>query len=479
MSKWESVIGLEIHAQLSTKSKIFSASSTLYGKDPNKQASYVDLGMPGTLPVLNKSVIKKAIQFGLAINAKIANKSIFARKNYFYPDLPKNYQISQLDSPIVEGGYIEIKDSNNQNKKINITRAHLEEDAGKSIHSNENNCTYIDLNRAGTPLLEIVSEPEIANSKEAVSYMKKIHNLVTYLDICDGNMQEGSFRCDANVSVRKIGDKNLGTRTELKNINSFKFVEKAINYEIQRQIDLLEDGKNIIQETRLYDENKDSTKSMRSKEEANDYRYFPDPDLLPIEIEEKYIMEIKNSLPELPEIKFEYYKSNYNFSEDQINIILSDIYITNFIDQAISLSKIEPKRVVNYFMSLIYSKLNKEKLKLHKSELKVEIFCLLLELIENKKITKNNFKNIIDSIWYKKNGVNEIIKSYTTDNEEDNDSVDGLIHKVISQNTKQVEEYKSGKTKIVGFFVGRVLKDAKGADPTSIKNKIIKILESV
>jgi aspartyl-tRNA(Asn)/glutamyl-tRNA(Gln) amidotransferase subunit B len=292
-------------------------------------------------------------------------------------------------------------------------------------------------------------------------------------------MQEGSFRCDANVSVRKIGDTNLGTRTELKNINSFKFVEKAINYEIQRQIDLLEDGKNIIQETRLYDENKNSTKSMRSKEEANDYRYFPDPDLLPIEIEEKYIMEIKNALPELPEIKFEYYKSNYNFSEDQINIILSDIYITNFIDQAISLSKIEPKRVVNYFLSLIYSKLNKEKLKLNKSELKVEIFCLLLELIENKKITKNNFKNIIDSIWNKKNGIDEIIKSYTTGNEEDNDSIDGLIHKVISQNTKQVEEYKSGKTKIVGFFVGQVLKDAKGADPTSIKNKIIKILESV
>ena len=309
MSDWECVIGLEIHVQLLTKSKIFSASSTAYGKEPNKQASYVDLGMPGTLPVLNNIVIKKAVEFGLAINANITNRSIFARKNYFYPDLPKNYQISQLDFPIVEGGYIEIEDDCGNNKKINITRAHLEEDAGKSIHSDENNCTYIDLNRAGTPLLEIVSEPEMKSATEAVSYMKKIHNIVTYLEISDGNMQEGSFRCDANVSIRKSGEKKLGTRTELKNINSFKFVEKAINYEIQRQIDLLEDGKKIKQETRLYDENKNITKSMRSKEEANDYRYFPDPDLLPIEIDNEYILKIKKLMPDLPDVKSKFYKS--------------------------------------------------------------------------------------------------------------------------------------------------------------------------
>ena len=324
MSNWESVIGLEIHVQLLTNSKIFSSSSTTYGKKPNKQASYVDLGMPGTLPVLNKGVIKKAIQFGLAINAEVAKKSIFARKNYFYPDLPKNYQISQLELPIVEGGYIEIRDKDNQKKRINITRAHLEEDAGKSIHSNEQNCTFIDLNRAGTPLLEIVSEPEIANANEAVSYMKKIHNIVTYLNISDGNMQEGSFRCDANVSVRKTGDKELGTRTELKNINSFKFVEKEINFEIERQINLIQEGESIIQETRLYDENKGITKSMRSKEEANDYRYFPDPDLLPIEIDDEYILEVKENLPELPDIKADFYKSNYSFSEEQINVILKD-----------------------------------------------------------------------------------------------------------------------------------------------------------
>ena len=299
MNNWETVIGLEIHVQLLTKSKIFSSSSTSYGSSPNKQASYIDLGMPGTLPVLNKSVIKKAVEFGLAIGATISKKSIFDRKNYFYPDLPKSYQISQLEFPIVEGGSITIIDEENESKKINITRAHLEEDAGKSIHSDQDDCTFIDLNRAGTPLLEIVSEPEMCSAFEAVQYMKKIHNIVTFLKISDGNMQEGSFRCDANVSVRKKGDKNLGTRTELKNINSFKFVEKAINYEVKRQIELLEEGGKITQETRLYDENNDITRSMRSKEEANDYRYFPDPDLLPIEIDEDYILEIKKGRGEI------------------------------------------------------------------------------------------------------------------------------------------------------------------------------------
>jgi len=479
VSKWESVIGLEIHVQLLTKSKIFSSSSTMYGKDPNKQASYVDLGMPGTLPVLNKEVIKKAVQFGLAINAEITNKSIFARKNYFYPDLPKNYQISQLDLPIVEGGYIEIKDSNNSNKKINITRAHLEEDAGKSIHSNEQNCTFIDLNRAGTPLLEIVSEPEISNANEAVSYMKKIHSIVTYLDISDGNMQEGSFRCDANVSVRKIGDKNLGTRTELKNINSFKFVEKAINYEIKRQIDLLEDGKTIVQETRLYDENKDVTRSMRSKEEANDYRYFPDPDLLPIEIDKKFIEEVKESLPVLPDIKNEFYKSNYNFSDDQISIILGNSYTTNFIDQALSYSKIEPQKVVNYFISSIYAKLNKEKLKLSEGKINAEEFCEILDLIENKNITRKDLKNIIDDIWSGNCDMKNIVEKYSSENSSSETNIDDLIKNIILKNEKQVQQYKSGKTKIIGFFVGQVLKEAKGSDPSIIKDKIINFLDSI
>ena len=480
MSNWETVIGLEIHVQLLTKSKIFSSSSTSYGKDPNKQASYVDLGMPGTLPVLNKSVIRKAVEFGLAIDAKIARKSIFARKNYFYPDLPKNYQISQLDLPIVEGGYIEIKDSDNKNKKINITRAHLEEDAGKSIHSDENNCTYIDLNRAGTPLLEIVSEPEMQSANEAVSYMKKIHSIVTYLKISDGNMQEGSFRCDANVSIRKVGDKKLGTRTELKNINSFKFVEKAINYEVQRQIDLLEEGKKVTQETRLYDENKNITKSMRSKEEANDYRYFPDPDLLPIEINDDYILEIQKTLPELPEVKAQNYKSNYDFTDEQINIILSNSEITNFIDKVLPISKISAKKLINYFISTVYIKLNKENLNLLEDDLKPKDFYMLIELIENKTIAKNNLKVIIDELWGNNKDISFIIEKHINENANDDaELINKLIKSIVEKNDKQAKEYKNGKTKIIGFFVGQVLKEAKGADPSDIKEKLIKLLDSI
>ena len=480
MSNWETVIGLEIHVQLLTKSKIFSSSSTSYGKDPNKQASYVDLGMPGTLPVLNKSVIRKAVEFGLAIDAKIARKSIFARKNYFYPDLPKNYQISQLDLPIVEGGYIEIKDSDNKNKKINITRAHLEEDAGKSIHSDENNCTYIDLNRSGTPLLEIVSEPEMQSANEAVSYMKKIHSIVTYLKISDGNMQEGSFRCDANVSIRKVGDKKLGTRTELKNINSFKFVEKAINYEVQRQIDLLEEGEKVTQETRLYDENKNITKSMRSKEEANDYRYFPDPDLLPIEINDDYILEIQKTLPELPEVKAQNYKSNYDFTDEQINIILSNSEITNFIDKVLPISKISAKKLINYFISTVYIKLNKENLNLLEDDLKPKDFYMLIELIENKTIAKNNLKVIIDELWGNNKDISFIIEKHINENANDDaELINKLIKSIVEKNDKQVKEYKNGKTKIIGFFVGQVLKEAKGADPSDIKEKLIKLLDSI
>ncbi len=479
MSNWESVIGLEIHVQLLTKSKIFSSSSTSYGGDPNKQASYIDLGMPGTLPVLNKSVIKKAIEFGIAINGKISKKSIFARKNYFYPDLPKNYQISQLDLPIVEGGFIEITNKKNENKKIKITRAHLEEDAGKSIHSIENNCTYIDLNRAGTPLLEIVSEPEMCSSFEAVQYMKKIHNIVTFLKICDGNMQEGSFRCDANVSIRKEGEEKLGTRTELKNINSFKFVEKAINYEIQRQTDLLEEGKKIVQETRLYDESKDITKSMRSKEEANDYRYFPDPDLLPIEIDERFVDEIKKTMPELPDEKKKIYKSKYGLSEEQINIILSNSDITDFIDQVFKISKIDYNKIINYFISSIYLKINKENLHLSESTISPKSFCLIIDSIENNQITKSSLKSVINSAWSNKEPILKILEKFYNKNDNDEELIEKIIKNVVEKNEKQVKEYKNGKTKIVGFFVGQVLKEAKDSDPGYIKDKIIKFLGSI
>ena len=478
MSDWETVIGLEIHTQLLTKSKIFSASSTSYGSEPNKQASYVDLGLPGTLPVLNKLVIKKAIEFGLAINANISKHSIFARKNYFYPDLPRNYQISQLDYPIVEGGYIDIVTEENISKRINVTRAHLEEDAGKSIHSNEANCTYIDLNRAGTPLLEIVSEPEMCSAKEAVLYMKKVHSIVTYLKISDGNMQEGSFRCDANVSIRKVGEKKLGTRTELKNINSFKFVEKAINYEVQRQIDLLEEGKRIIQETRLYDENKNITKSMRSKEEANDYRYFPDPDLLPIKIDDEYILEIKKNLPDLPDVKEKHYKSKYGLTDEQIKIILSNRGLSEFVDKVLKISKIDAKKIVNYFTSSIYKKTNKENILLLEDRITPEDFYLIVESIETQVVTKNNLMNLVDEIWVNKKSVSEAIERFSNNNEDD-ELINNIIKDIVNKNQKQVLEYKSGKTKILGFFIGQTLKQAKGSDPSFIKKQVIKILDTI
>ena len=478
MSDWETVIGLEIHTQLSTKSKIFSGSSTSYGGEPNKQASYVDLGLPGTLPVLNKLVIKKAVEFGLAINANISKHSIFARKNYFYPDLPRNYQISQLDFPIVEGGYIDIVTEENISKRINVTRAHLEEDAGKSIHSNEGNCTYIELNRAGTPLLEIVSEPEMCSAKEAVLYMKKVHSIVTYLKISDGNMQEGSFRCDANVSIRKVGEKKLGTRTELKNINSFKFVEKAINYEVQRQIDLLEEGKRITQETRLYDENKNITKSMRSKEEANDYRYFPDPDLLPIKIDDEYILEIKKTLPDLPDVKEKYYKSKHSLTDEQIKIILSNQILSGFVDKVLEISKIDAKNIVNYFISSIYKKINKENISLLKDIITPEDFYLVVESVENQIVTKNNLKNLVDEIWENKKSVSEAIEKFSNKNEDD-ELINNIIIDIINKNEKQVLEYKSGKTKILGFFVGQTLKQSKGSDPSFIKNQVIKALDAI
>ena len=479
MSDWESVIGLEIHVQLMTKSKIFSSSSTAYGAVPNQQASYVDLGMPGTLPVLNEIVIKKAIEFGLAINGQIAKQSIFARKNYFYPDLPKNYQISQLDLPIVEGGYIEIKNDQNKVKRINILRAHLEEDAGKSIHSRKDDCTFIDLNRAGTPLLEVVSQPELSSAKEAVEYMKKIHEIVTFLKISDGNMQEGSFRCDANVSVKKHNHKELGTRTELKNINSFKFVEKAINFEINRQIELIEEGGKVIQETRLYDENKNITKSMRSKEEANDYRYFPDPDLLPIEIDEEFIKEIENEMSKLPDEKRVSYKEQYNLTEEQINILLNNSELSNFADATFIKSQVEPKKLMNYIISSIYLKMNKEKLSLQDITITPDDFCKIISAVEDKKISKGNIKETIDLASSTKDPIEKIIEKLSKTQDEDQGNIDILIEKIIRENPKQTDDYKNGKTKILGFFVGQVLKKTDGSDPEMIKNKIIKILDKV
>ena len=348
-NNWQPVIGLEVHVQLATKTKLFSSSPIAFGAEPNTQASEIDLGLPGVLPVLNKEAISHALKFGCAITAEISEKVNFARQNYFYPDLPKGYQISQLDDPIVGKGSVEIK-LGDKSKIIGVTRAHLEEDAGKSIHSSKENCSFIDLNRAGTPLLEIVSEPDLRSANEAIQYMKKIHDIVTFLGISDGNMQEGSFRCDANVSIKRFDESKLGTRTELKNINSFKFVEKAINFEIERQIDLVEEGSQVIQETRLYDENKNVTKSMRSKEEANDYRYFPDPDLLPIEINEKFIDSIKKNMSMLPDEKRQEYENKYDLNTEQINILINNSDISNFVDKIFYISKISHVKIMNYFI---------------------------------------------------------------------------------------------------------------------------------
>ncbi|MBH32487.1 MAG: Asp-tRNA(Asn)/Glu-tRNA(Gln) amidotransferase GatCAB subunit B [Gammaproteobacteria bacterium] len=476
MSNWETVIGLEIHVQLLTKSKIFSTASTKYGELPNAQASYVDLGLPGTLPVLNEEVIKKAVQFGIAINGKVSEYSIFARKSYFYPDLPKNYQISQYELPIIEGGNINIIDKTGKEKLIKITRAHLEEDAGKSIHNNDKNKTYLDLNRAGTPLLEIVSEPEISNSHEAIQYMKKIHEIVTSLKISDGNMQEGSFRCDANVSIKKSGDNKLGTRTELKNINSFKFVEKAIDYEINRQINLLEDNEKIIQETRLYDEKTNTTKSMRSKEEANDYRYFPDPDLQPIFIDEKYIENIKKEMSELPGDRRERY-IGYMLNDDQINILMNDPAIADFIDKVLEKTKIKAVSIVNYFITHIYPRINKDNVSISNYKVKYSDFINVVEFAEKKKIKKNIIKQIFDDYLSGSKPMEQIINSFVPNNK-DNSELEKTVKEVLSDNPNLIKQYKEGKTKVLGFFVGQVLKKSKGSlDPEDITECIKSLLD--
>ena len=364
--EWESVIGLEVHVQLATKSKIFSGASTSFGSSPNTQACNIDLGMPGVLPVLNEKVLRMAVKFGLAINANINSPTQFARKNYFYPDLPKGYQISQLDNPIVEGGNLEINLGDGKKKTIGITRAHLEEDAGKSLHENFEGLTGVDLNRAGTPLLEIVSEPEISSSEEAVAYLKKIHSIIRYLEISDGNMAEGSMRCDANVSVRRKGEKELGIRTETKNVNSFKFVEKAIKHEIKRQIGLLESGKGIIQETRLYDSVADETRPMRSKEFANDYRYFPEPDLLPVVLENSFIQSIQKEMPELPEEKMKRFISEHSLSEYDAEVLSVDLNLSKYFEEVVNITN-DPKLTANWVMGELSAFLNKENLSINET----------------------------------------------------------------------------------------------------------------
>ena len=469
---WEPVIGLEIHVQLSTKSKIFSNAPTEFGIEQNLQASIIDLGLPGVLPVLNKKAIEMAVRFGCSINANISNHAIFARKNYFYPDLPKGYQISQLDDPIVGEGSVEIE-IENEKKIIGITRAHLEEDAGKSIHDKYDNSSAIDLNRAGTPLLEIVSEPDLRSAKEAVCYLKKIHSIVTFLDISDGDMSQGSMRCDANVSIRKKGETKLGNRTEIKNINSFKFVEKAINFEISRQINLLESDNFIEQETRLYDSQKDETRSMRSKEHANDYRYFPEPDLIPLEISNDFIQDIKNSLPELPDQKIERFCSEYKLNSYEAEILNSSKEMSNFyekIAQSIKNTKLIAKWMVGDFSAI----LNKYGSSVEESKISCDDLTDLLQKLDEDKISDPAAKKIIEILWNENITVEEIIERENLKQISNEDDIGELIEKVIKENPKQLEQYRNGKEKLFGFFVGQVMKTTQGSADPKVVNKILK-----
>ena len=468
---WETVIGLEIHTQLKTKSKIFSGASTEFGAKANTQACAVDLGFPGVLPVLNKEAVRMALRFGLAVNATINKHSIFARKNYFYPDLPKGYQISQFEIPIVGNGVIDIPLDNGEKKMVGITRAHLEEDAGKSIHDLYDDYTAIDLNRAGTPLLEIVSDPDMSNAKEAVAYAKKIHALVQYIDICDGNMQEGSFRCDANVSVRRVGE-GLGTRAEIKNINSFKFLEKAINLEVERQIDILEDGGSVAQETRLYDSVKNETRSMRSKEEANDYRYFPDPDLLPVVIDDELLKEIKDRLPELPSEKKARFIDKFGLSEYDAENLTSQKAMADYYEIIIDKGA-DVKLSANWVMGELSASLNKNQIDIQDSPISAsELFNLISRITDNT-ISGKIAKDVFRLMWDEKRSVDEIIKDQDLEQMTDIGALELVIDQIIAKNLNQVEQFKNGNTKLLGFFVGQVMKATQGkANPKQV-NQIL------
>jgi aspartyl-tRNA(Asn)/glutamyl-tRNA(Gln) amidotransferase subunit B len=473
---WETVIGLEIHVQLATNSKLFSSSSTNFGSEQNTQASIIDLAMPGVLPVLNKKAVNMAIMFGLAVDAKIADKSIFARKNYFYPDLPKGYQISQYELPVVYDGKLEIN-VDGKSKTVGITRAHLEEDAGKSIHDLFEGESAIDLNRAGTPLIEIVSEPDMRSAKEAVTYLKKIHSIVKSLGISDGNMEEGSFRCDANISLRKPGE-DFGIRAEIKNINSFRFVENAINYEVDRQQDILESGAEVNQETRLYDPKKDETRPMRSKEEANDYRYFPDPDLLPIEITEKQISEIKKSLPELPDAKKERFIVEYGLKNDDAEILSSSLDLSEYFEKASSNVSSKFQLLANFILSEVVGLSNKNNLDISKAPVSPEEIAKLVMYVSDEKISIKQAKEVLNESWQNKTDVDKIIKSKNVEQISNIEVLSVEAKKILEKHPKEVQDYKNGKDKLMGFFVGQVMKETQGkANPKALNQILNKLLK--
>ena len=470
---WETVIGLEIHVQLDTRSKIFSGASTTYGSEQNTNTSLVDLGYPGVLPVLNKEAVMMAIKFGLAVDADISRRSVFARKNYFYPDLPKGYQISQYELPIVQSGSLEIQLNDGSKKVVGITRAHLEEDAGKSIHDKFSNETAIDLNRAGTPLLEIVSEPDIRSAEEATAYMQKVHQLVRYLKISDGNMQEGSFRCDANVSVRPTGQKEFGTRAEIKNINSFRFVENAINYEVERQIDRLENGDEIVQETRLYDPDRDETRSMRSKEEANDYRYFPDPDLLPLEIDEETIKKIRESLPELFDAKVKRYIEVLKIKESDAEEIARNMQIAEYFEATLESFSKDPQLVSNWILSEVIAVLNRENIEINDFYIEPNRLASLLSRIDDNTISSKIAKDLFSQMLTSDETADEMIEKQGLEQITDEDSITQFVTEVLDEFSEQKDQYLAGKEQVLGFLVGQVMKRSKGKANPKLVNELI------
>ncbi len=472
---WETVIGLEVHVQLKTVSKLFSGASTAFGAEPNTQACGIDLGLPGVLPVLNGEAIRMAISFGLAVDAKISRRSVFARKNYFYPDLPKGYQISQLDDPIVAGGHMDIVTSAGS-KRIGITRAHLEEDAGKSLHEDFEGASGIDLNRAGTPLIEIVSEPDMRSAEEALAYLRQIHALVRYLDICDGNMQEGSFRCDANVSVRQHGAP-LGTRTELKNINSFRFIERAINYEVERQIDVLEGGGQVVQQTRLYDADRNETRPMRSKEEAHDYRYFPDPDLLPVNVSQTTIGEVAASLPELPQAKQQRFAEQYGLGEEDCRQLTAGREVADYFEEATRVSG-AAKATANWVIGELAGQLNRHDLEITDSPIAPETLGKLVGRIQDETISGKIAKQLFEQIWQESSDVDELIEAQGLRQVTDSGAIESLVAKVLANNDKQVQQYLDGNQKVLGFLVGQVMKASAGkANPKQVNQLLRQRIE--
>ena len=471
---WEIIIGLEVHAQIISNSKLFSGASTNFGSEPNSQVSLVDAAMPGMLPVINEECVEQAIKTGLGLNAQINKKSVFDRKNYFYPDLPQGYQISQFTKPIVGKGMIEIDLKDGNSKKIGITRLHLEQDAGKSVHDLEPNKSYIDLNRSGVALMEIVSEPDIRSAEEAQEYVKKLRSILRYIGTCDGNMEEGSLRCDVNISVRKKGDE-LGTRAEIKNVNSIKSIGQAVDYEFNRQTDIINSGGKIDQETRLFDEKKGETRSMRSKEEAHDYRYFPDPDLPPLEISDEWINKIKKNLPELPDVKKEKLIKEHKIPSYDASILVSDKNNVEFFDKIINENKKRnPKNVVNWIIGDLFSLLNKNNIEIKNSPVKPENLGELIDFIEDSTISGKIAKSVFEEMFKTKKRAKEIIETKGLKQITDTDEIESIIKKILDNNKDKVEEYKSGKEKLFGFFVGQVMQETKGTANPAIVNEILK-----